>query len=60
MATIQKRKRIVASYRIKQEKFERFKDFCKKKKLSHCKITEVLIDKFLRGEIMILPKDFDF
>lgn len=57
--TIQKDYRHVASYRIKQDRFERFKAVCKKYKLSHCIMTEVLIDKFIRGEIVITSTDLN-
>ncbi len=57
--TIQKNYRRVSTYRIKRDKFESFKSVCKKNKISHCKMTEILIEKFLRGEIIILAKDFE-
>ena len=55
--TTQKEYRHVASYRIKKDRFQRFKAVCKKYKLSHCYMTEVLIDKFIRGEIVISSLD---
>ena len=57
--TTQNAYRHVASYRIKKDRFERFKAVCKKYKLSHCIMTEVLIDKFIRGEIVITSQDLD-
>lgn len=52
--------RQVATYRIMQERHLLYKKVCKKYKLSHCLMTEVLIEKFLRGEILITQKDFDY
>ena len=56
----QSRVRQVATYRIMQERHIAYKKACKKYRLSHCLMTEVLVEKFLRGEILITQKDFDY
>jgi len=52
-------KRPVTSFRINKDKLSSFKSICKKNKISYCNMVEVLIEKFIRGEIMIIEKDFE-
>lgn len=58
--TIQQRKhKIVATFRISRQKLKRFKEVCLANNTQYSKITEILVSKFLRGEIIILSKDFE-
>lgn len=59
MTSKQKNYRQVATYRIKKDRFDKLKEVCKKNKISHCQMTEILVEKFLRGEIIILSSDFN-
>ncbi len=52
-------KRPVASFRINKNKLDTFKKVCKNNNLSYCNMIEVLIEKFIRGEILIIEKDFE-
>ncbi len=52
-------KRPVVTFRIKRERHEKLKTVAKKYKLKKCKIVEVLVEKFLRGETILNSKDFE-